>query len=328
MFTRRKFLATAVPSLAAGPLTIFGTARGTISRSVSGRSGQVRLPDGRRLGWSQFGDPHGYPILYFHGLPTSRLEGALLARAAARQGCRLVSMDRPGIGLSSCQPGRTLVDWSRDVRHLTASGCLDGWRVGCDYSILGFSSGGPYAVQCAASLGDTGLRRVAVVSGVPLRCLGNLPAGEGDRALQLVRRWPNLARRLLKFYSRRAGRRPAMVANRAMHHMAIADRCLLGQAYYRQLFLCAFREATRQGPDGVVQDALLLTTCQQVALDRIELPVSIWHGACDRTILPVASQTLAAHVPGSRLQIVAGQGHVSLPHRFGPEILRWLQSNF
>ncbi|MEP7361559.1 MAG: hypothetical protein ABI744_08270, partial [Chloroflexota bacterium] len=34
----------------------------------------LRLADGRRLGWSESGNPHGKPVFFFHGALGSRLE--------------------------------------------------------------------------------------------------------------------------------------------------------------------------------------------------------------------------------------------------------------
>ncbi|HWH24552.1 MAG TPA: alpha/beta hydrolase, partial [Candidatus Limnocylindria bacterium] len=79
---------------------------------------QLRLADGRLLGYAEFGDPAGTPVLFFHGLGTSRLicppdEG--VARGLA---VRLIAVDRPGIGLSEPLPGRRLLDWPADVVQL------------------------------------------------------------------------------------------------------------------------------------------------------------------------------------------------------------------
>ncbi|MEJ2698283.1 MAG: alpha/beta hydrolase, partial [Desulfuromonadales bacterium] len=82
---------------------------------------QVRLPDGRRLGYAEFGDPLGRPVLYFHGFPASRLEARLAHEAALRTGVRLVAADRPGSGLSDFLPERTLSDWPVDVTSLAES---------------------------------------------------------------------------------------------------------------------------------------------------------------------------------------------------------------
>ena len=36
---------------------------------------QIKLRDGRRLGYAEFGDPRGKPVLFFHGYPGSRWDG-------------------------------------------------------------------------------------------------------------------------------------------------------------------------------------------------------------------------------------------------------------
>jgi pimeloyl-ACP methyl ester carboxylesterase len=40
----------------------------------------LTLPDGRKVAYAEFGQPDGYPVLYFHGSPSSRLEPLLLTR--------------------------------------------------------------------------------------------------------------------------------------------------------------------------------------------------------------------------------------------------------
>ena len=63
----------------------------------------------------EFGDPEGEPVLHFHGSPSSRLEGNLAHIAALDRGIRLLSIDRPGFGLSGYQPDRSFQDWPSDV---------------------------------------------------------------------------------------------------------------------------------------------------------------------------------------------------------------------
>src|SRR5271167_4350698 len=79
----------------------------------------VTLPDGRELAYEEYGDPAGDPVLSFHGGLSSRLDAAPAHQAALDLGVRLISPDRPGIGLSTFQPGRRLLDWPADVAALT-----------------------------------------------------------------------------------------------------------------------------------------------------------------------------------------------------------------
>ena len=60
----------------------------------------VRLADGRALGYAEFGDPAGKPVLCFHGAPSSRLDVASVDPTVCKaRGVRLLAVDRPGCGL-------------------------------------------------------------------------------------------------------------------------------------------------------------------------------------------------------------------------------------
>lgn len=78
----------------------------------------MTLPDGRKLGYAQYGSPTGKPIFYLHGFPGSRLEAALWDEQAKKLHARIISVDRPGYGWSSPQPDRTLSDHPKDVQKL------------------------------------------------------------------------------------------------------------------------------------------------------------------------------------------------------------------
>jgi hypothetical protein len=81
-------------------------------------SSTFTLSDGRQLGYAQFGLLTGRPVFYCHGLPGCRIEAGHLHQAAVEAGVRLIAADRPGIGLSSPQPGRTILDHAGDLDQL------------------------------------------------------------------------------------------------------------------------------------------------------------------------------------------------------------------
>jgi pimeloyl-ACP methyl ester carboxylesterase len=74
----------------------------------------VRLRDGRSMRYAQYGTSEGFPIVSAHGGLACRLDVAAAHAVAAEAG----SPDRPGVGLSDPQPGRTVLDWARDVAEL------------------------------------------------------------------------------------------------------------------------------------------------------------------------------------------------------------------
>ena len=319
IYCRRQFL-KAIACTTCGWSTIAAT------KSVqSNPSHTMTLHDGRRLGYAEYGDPHGFPVLYFHGLPSCRMEPAVLHAEASHVGCRLVAIDRPGIGLSSCQPGRTIMDWTDDVNEFVSVLLGDASPV-APFAILGFSSGAPYAAACALRLQDMGLSKVAIVSGVKPPEFTHIGGGEGGRLLAFARRHPKLARSLLNVSSRRVRRRPEKIVRKRTKDMACADKSLLQDAYYRNAFIRAYLESMRQGPYGNVNDALLLTSCWNIPFNEITLPVSIWHGACDTTIPAAVAHQLALHIPNSELNIIAGEGHLALFRTCGHDVLNWLST--
>ncbi|OAF59268.1 hypothetical protein VC83_04492 [Pseudogymnoascus destructans] len=79
------------------------------------------LPDGRQLGYTEYGDRNGTPLLYFHGYPSCRLGAYAIDDIARRQHTRLLALDRPGFGLSTPQPKRSIADWPADASAFAKS---------------------------------------------------------------------------------------------------------------------------------------------------------------------------------------------------------------
>ena len=112
---------------------------------------------GRAIGYEQYGDPAGRPVMLFHGFGDSRLTRPDDAQTAA-SGVRLVTVDRPGIGLTDPLPARTLLDRIGDVTALADHLGLD------RFAVLGWSGAGPHALACGHTLGDR-ITAVGVASG-------------------------------------------------------------------------------------------------------------------------------------------------------------------
>ena len=72
----------------------------------------IVLIEGRRLGYAQYGDLQGKPLLYFPGTPSSRLMHPPLEPTIALGVCLFV-LERPGYGLSDFQERRKLLDWPK-----------------------------------------------------------------------------------------------------------------------------------------------------------------------------------------------------------------------
>jgi hypothetical protein len=92
----------------------------TMSYPFARTDTHVRLNDGRTLGYAEFGDPAGRPIFVFNG-SASRLFHPIDPAVDSAAGARIITVDRPGLGLSDFKPRRTLLDWADDIRELADS---------------------------------------------------------------------------------------------------------------------------------------------------------------------------------------------------------------
>jgi pimeloyl-ACP methyl ester carboxylesterase len=134
--------------------------------SQNADSQTMTLPDGRTLGYAEYGHPEGYPLIYFHGYPSSRLEGEAAGPIARRRRIKLYTLDRPGFGLSTYDPDRKVMDWPNDVAAFAKHAGLE------RFAVLGGSGGGPYAIACARALPAETMTRVGLLA----------PAGPWDKA--------------------------------------------------------------------------------------------------------------------------------------------------
>lgn len=89
----------------------------------------INLPDGRKLGYAEYGTPNGQAIICFHGLPGSRIDFARFDDAAKMVHARVISVDRPGVGLSSPDSQATMLSIARDVEFLTDSLGLEKYAI-------------------------------------------------------------------------------------------------------------------------------------------------------------------------------------------------------
>lgn len=78
----------------------------------------IPLPDGRKIGYAQYGALSGPAVFYLHGTPGSRIEAAVFDEHAAELGARVIGVDRPSIDWSSPHPESTILDHAKDIEHL------------------------------------------------------------------------------------------------------------------------------------------------------------------------------------------------------------------
>lgn len=276
----------------------------------------LTLHGARKIAYAQYGDPAGIPLFYFHGWPSSRLQGKLLHAIGKQAGFCVIAPDRPGIGWSDAQPDRALLDWPAVVREMA-----DHLGIGKFY-VMGVSGGGPYTLATVHALGERVLG-AAVVCGAP-------PLGEGGaerlmwpyRAALLIRkRLPVLLDQTLKLAAR-ISQQPqnGWVMRRLMASLGAEDRRALAAAENYHIITHSFRESLRSGVEAVRTDGDLYS--QPWGFDPATLARSphFWHGGRDKNIPLSLVNPYIDRIPGAQLTVCPEDGHYSLPLLRGPEI--------
>lgn len=277
----------------------------------------IQLKDGRTLGFSEYGDLKGQPIFYFHGWPTSRLQARYIDSAAKKLKIRLISIDRPGYGLSSFKKNRTLLQWSDDVTEFADKLSIK------TFGVMGVSGGGPYAAVCAYRIPKR-LTRVAIVVGLAPTyipgLLDNIPliskiGWEGYAKIPFFRTMATLLHYLTAKYGPAGLYRYLFAAK--------ADREVYLDPRVREATKKNFQESFKNGYKGVELDLKLYTTNWGFNIREIKAKVFLFYGEEDKSVSLAMGKYYASQIQNSRLKMYPGEGHlISRTHI--DEILRTL----
>jgi len=277
----------------------------------------VRLRDGRAVGYAQYGTPEGAVVVNAHGGLACRLDVAAADAAARAAGVRLISPDRPGIGGSDPQPGRTILHWATDVAEL-----LDQLDVE-HFSAMGWSMGGQYAAALAWALPQRVTRAAIVAGALPLTEPGVFPQLPAfDRAYtRLSQRAAWLVRPCFSAMALAARTSPAVYGRLAAGQLGAADAAVLRDDGYDE-FARMSAEALRR-PRGVVEDYRAWMRPWGFTPEQIAIPVDVWGGQQDELVNHAWPRELARRIPGATLHERPG-GHF-LAHLYYPEIFARLR---
>ncbi|WP_410557759.1 alpha/beta fold hydrolase [Actinomadura fulvescens] len=241
-------------------------------------SGEVR--------WDAFGD--GEPLVLLHGTPFSSYVWRRIAKALA-DGRRVYVWDMPGYGSSEMSEGQ---DVSLEAQGRVFAELLAHWGLD-EPQVVAHDFGGAVALR-AHLLHGARYRRLALVDPVALAPWGSpffrLVGANAEVFEQLP---PHLHRALIREYVASAsapGLHPATLD--ALVRPWLRDG---GQSsFYRQI-----AQADQRFTDEI-----------QARYGELDLPVLVCWGTGDSWIPVAKAHELAAAIPGARLHLIEGAGHL------------------
>ncbi len=269
----------------------------------------LQLQDGRRLAYAEHGVTDGFPVIFMHGSPSSRLFRHPDESIAQSLGVRVITVDRPGFGLSDPKPDRSLLDWPDDVAELAD-------RLGLlRFAVVGVSGGGPYVAACAYRLPQR-VTRAALISG-----FGPLDVPEAVRGMMgsqraiygWLRRAPAAARLIARVQAWQIGliaRSPRFYVRLSAMLSPHPDKMVLRRPEVRQVFEEDIREAFRQGSGGQAVEAWVLLQPWGFRLEDIRVLVLLWQGNQDINVPLSMGQYMARAIPGCQAVYCQDEAHL------------------
>ncbi len=271
----------------------------------------VVLPDGRKLGYAEYGVASGNPVLFLHGAPGSSYFHTDLATIAAQNNVRLIAIDRPGYGLSDPQPNRTFLSFADDINALTSSLGMK------EFSIIGFSAGSPYPLACAYKFPDSVTKIALAGSLAPMTepCVMEGMSPTASEIYALAQSNPDELRKTFAVV--------APSANALFGVMSASagdwDKKILNARATE--FELEYTQTLLGGIEGMASDFILNSGSWGFPINACKTEVHLYTGSLDQNTPPSMTEYLSKKLKNSHLHLFRNEGHFILYNHW-EEILK------
>ena len=282
---------------------------------------KVIKPGDRQLAVEDAGPADGFPVLVHSG-DGSRHIFPPAAREAAEAGFRLIGYDRPGSGLSTAMPGRTVADCARDVQLI-----LDSLGIS-RAAAWGSSGGGPYALASAALLPGA-FAAVCLFASIG-------PYGAPGLTFTDGMSWADAARAQIELFFADPARAEAEFLAEVPEQLARQSdaswwlerwgRRAGHDSAHSQQWADHLAASAKDGSSGGWWDDWTAVLRQWgFSVSAVQVPVAIWQGVRDEAVPAAHARWLAAALPHARLHLAADEDHTNVEENNRSHALAWLR---
>lgn len=282
----------------------------------------IILKNNRKLGFAEYGNTEGYPIIYYHGSQSSRLEMHYDTSFAIENNLRIITIDRPGHGISDFNPEGSILNFAKDVKQLTGYLKID------RFSVVGMSAGSPFALGLSYLFPEN-IYKTSIVSGFAPYTKDSTKhlSSEVKTMLNLAKLFPFLLRILLKVQSKQISRKPKKVLQGFLKIMSEPDKKVLKNESIMFVVENMFKEAFRKGSGGIAYEiSKILVKDWDFELTEIKIPVIFWQGKKDNNVPYKWAELMKSEIQNATLNLFKDEGHLII-FQHAREIFTGLKEN-
>ncbi|ETO43932.1 alpha/beta fold hydrolase [Morganella sp. EGD-HP17] len=256
------------------------------------------LPDGRRFSWYDSGPETGIPVVFCTGAGMSGSAGFGIPYLADNN-IRLITPDRPGLGNSSPDAGKSPESFAADVTFLMQSLGYTRFRA------AGFSQGAVYAMALAYYAQVSAL---ALISG---QDQFDYPPTRALLSADIIDMQKNARTQPDGFTSWvRENITADWLMSFILNYSGETDLAVYQAADFLPAYRQCMTEAFSQGNEGYTQDLLIAMQEWGFTPEQITCPVSLWYGEKDTSTVhsPDGGKILAGRFPHAEHHLFAEEG--------------------
>jgi pimeloyl-ACP methyl ester carboxylesterase len=265
-----------------------------------------------------YGPADGWPVLYFHGTPSSRREILLLEgygidvhKLLHEREIKIIVPDRGALTTFHLQ--RNFLSFAEDaaqlLQHLGVGKC----------STLCWSGGGPFALAMA-------YRFPQMIAGVYILCGFTKRFDKAVVKQMGLNRWYFLSARYTPLFlqlglniTRR--KKTAYLPKQQFTGLPYVDYRML-ETNIKDVAGLTLKECTRKGAKAAVQEAALYFSDFGFQVNNIQQPIHYWWGSVDMNVAELHALEIEQNAQQPVMHYREGEGHLSLYVRSFDEALQ------